>query len=68
MLNNNSLRLNKLSRKELNEKQMNLVRGGNVGVCSSGTSCWCPSVPPGGIETSQNNSDGWLQFDKQGHD
>lgn len=55
-------KLNQLSKKELEMRQMNFLKGGG---CSSGTYCWCPSVPPGGISTSATNSDGWYQLDEQ---
>jgi natural product precursor len=54
------LKLNQVNKNELLKEQMINLKGGYE--CSPGTLCQCPSVPPGGIQTSSSNAEWWKNF------
>jgi natural product precursor len=53
------LKLNNISKMELESRQMNMLKGGNCSCtcgCSCGsTNCHCPQVNPGEISTEQSD-------------
>jgi|GEM_PF-4174259 len=49
------IKLNRLNEKQLEKKQMSVLKGGCS--CSCSANCSCSSYPPGGMPNSMNNSD-----------